>query len=98
MAINELLPLDSKNTVPKKDDEGNPMLMEYGFSQFKDTQQAILQELPEKTPTGQLPRSIEIIMEDDLIDKIKPGDRVTIFGVYKCYANGGSYNTGNVRC
>ncbi len=58
----------------------------------------MLQELPEKTPTRQLPRSIEVILEDDLIDKTKPGDRVTIFGVYKCYVNGGSYNSGNVRC
>ena len=39
--------------------------------------------MPERAPTGKLPRSIEAIVMQDLIDKIKPGDRVAITGVFK---------------
>ncbi|BCU68540.1 minichromosome maintenance protein MCM [Sulfolobales archaeon HS-7] len=46
-----------------------------------DWQKAILQERPEEIPAGQLPRQLEIIFEDDLIDTTRPGDRVKIVGV-----------------
>jgi len=39
--------------------------------------------MPENAPTGQLPRSIQVILENDLINKLKPGDRVEIQGVYR---------------
>lgn len=89
--------LKSSTVVPLKDEQGNAMNFEYGLSRFKNIQTLFIQELPEKTPTGQLPRSVEVVLEDDLVDLAKPGDRVTITGVYKCFAKMSTQNDGSFR-
>ncbi len=63
------------NAVPTKDLNGNPISFEYGLSNFRDIQILHVQEPPERTPVGQLPRSVEVVLQDDLVDKVKPGDR-----------------------
>lgn len=71
---------------PTKDNEGNQLETEFGMSVFKDHQTITLQEMPEKAPMGQLPRSVELIFDHDLVDKVKPGDRVMVVGVYRALA------------
>lgn len=81
----EVLSSDSVEIPPPKtDNEGNPMRMEVGLSVYRPFQRATLQEMPETAPTGQLPRSVDVILEEDLVDEAKPGDRVRIWGVYRC--------------
>jgi DNA replication licensing factor MCM3 len=87
----------TSSIYPQKDAQKNPLETEFGYSQFKDHQTIVLQEMPEKAPMGQLPRSIELVLDYDLVDRIKPGDRVEIVGVYRALAtsaNGQSTTSG----
>ncbi len=52
-------------------------------SEFIDWQRLTIQEKPEELPPGQLPRSIDAIAREDLVDIARPGDRVVVVGVLK---------------
>ena len=75
--------LPTNGMLAKEDAEGNPLELEQGLSTYKDYQTIVLQEMPERAKVGQLPRSIELMLEYDLVDKVKPGDRVKCVGVYQ---------------
>jgi len=53
---------------------------------FSDRQVLKLQEKPELVPEGETPQSISICCFDDLVDSVRPGDRIEITGIYKASA------------
>ncbi|XP_058462166.1 DNA replication licensing factor MCM4 [Malaya genurostris] len=52
-------------------------------SQFADRQMVKLQEAPDDMAAGQTPHNVLLLAHDDLVDKVQPGDRVTVTGIYK---------------
>ncbi|XP_043306112.1 DNA replication licensing factor MCM3 isoform X2 [Cervus elaphus] len=96
--LTTLVAFPSSSVYPTKDEENNPLETEYGLSVYKDHQTITIQEMPEKAPAGQLPRSVDVILDDDLVDRVKPGDRVQVVGTYRCLpGKKGGYTSGTFR-
>ncbi|KAF5830011.1 MCM2/3/5 family-domain-containing protein [Dunaliella salina] len=85
--VTALSGLPTSAVYPNKDSNGNHLTTEYGMCTYKDSQTITMQELPEIAPPGQLPHSADVILDEDLADSTKPGDRVCIIGVYKAVSS-----------
>jgi len=42
-----------------------------------------LQEQPENVPEGDTPQMVSLMAYDENVDAVKPGDRITVTGVYR---------------
>jgi len=62
-------------------DKKTPVRLLAQESQFRDWQKVRIQESPDELPPGQMPRSIDIIFEGDIVDLSRPGDLVKITGI-----------------
>ena len=98
--INGMARNPTPSVYPTHDAEENPLETEYGLSEFKDYQTITIQEMPERSTVGQLPRSVQVVLEHDLVDKVKPGDRVRVSGVFRSLGNkssqGGNSTTSGI--
>ena len=49
---------------------------------YRNYQKITIQESPGTVPPGRVPRQKEIILTNDLVDSIRPGDEVEVTGIY----------------
>lgn len=52
---------------------------------FGDKQHIKLQENPENIPDGETPQTVHLCAFEELVDFVKPGDRVEVTGIYKAH-------------
>ncbi|GAB4814991.1 hypothetical protein N2152v2_002037 [Parachlorella kessleri] len=50
---------------------------------YRNYQKITLQESPGSVPAGRLPRSKEVILLNDLVDFVRPGEEIVVSGVYQ---------------
>ena len=54
--------------------------LEHSSSVYLDWQKVRLQELSQDIPAGSMPRSVDVILRGDTVDKAKPGDQAVFTG------------------
>jgi len=75
------------SAYPTETDNGHPLSTEFGLCTYEDNQVVFIQDMPERTMAGTMPRTVECILDRDLVDACKPGDRVQMIGVYRTLAH-----------
>ena len=74
-------------TCPECQSPG-PFILDMERSEYRNYQTVNLQETPGSIPPGRLPRSREVILLDDLVDSVRPGDEVAVTGIYLNHFDG----------
>ncbi|TLS26515.1 hypothetical protein PpBr36_05530 [Pyricularia pennisetigena] len=75
-------PADSSEKCPL-----DPYFVLHEKSQFVDQQVIKLQEAPDDVPVGELPRHVLISADRYLTNRVVPGSRCTIMGIFSIYQN-----------
>ncbi|KAI9047368.1 hypothetical protein LZ554_008815 [Drepanopeziza brunnea f. sp. 'monogermtubi'] len=65
----------------------DPYVVVHESSQFVDQQIIKLQEAPDQVPVGELPRHVLISTDRYLTNRVVPGSRCTITGIFSIYQN-----------
>ncbi|CCK70962.1 MCM DNA helicase complex subunit MCM5 KNAG_0F03000 [Huiozyma naganishii CBS 8797] len=63
----------------------DPYLIIHESSSFIDQQFLKMQEIPESVPVGEMPRNITMSCDRYLTNRVVPGTRATIVGIYSIY-------------
>ncbi|KAF2402966.1 putative DNA replication licensing factor Mcm5 [Trichodelitschia bisporula] len=73
----------------------DPYFIVHEKCQFIDQQVLKLQEAPDQVPVGELPRHILISADRYLTNRVVPGSRCTVTGVFSIYQSKGAKGGGN---
>eukprot|EP00474_Spongospora_subterranea_P009488 CRZ09946.1 hypothetical protein [Spongospora subterranea] len=57
--------------------------IQHNRCEFSDKQLLRVQEAPESIPEGEAPQTVDVYAFNDLVDLVRPGDRVTITGIFR---------------
>jgi DNA replication licensing factor MCM5 len=72
----------------------DPFVIVHDRCIFMDQQTLKLQETPDMIPVGELPRPILMVADRNLTNKVMPGSRITVTGIYSTFtATKGVRNT-----
>ncbi|KAG8665716.1 minichromosome maintenance protein 5 [Fusarium poae] len=73
----------------------DPYFVAHEKSRFVDQQIIKLQEAPDQVPVGELPRHVLISADRYLTNRVVPGSRCTVMGIFSIYQNKASKNSSN---
>ncbi|KFA65682.1 hypothetical protein S40285_04814 [Stachybotrys chlorohalonatus IBT 40285] len=73
----------------------DPYFVMHEKSRFVDQQIIKLQEAPDQVPVGELPRHVLISADRYLTNRVVPGSRCTVMGIFSIYQNKASKNSSN---
>ncbi|KAJ6785114.1 hypothetical protein PWT90_08109 [Aphanocladium album] len=71
----------------------DPYFVMHEKSTFVDQQVIKLQEAPDQVPVGELPRHVLISADRYLTNRVVPGSRCTVMGIFSIYQNKASKNS-----
>jgi len=57
---------------------------------YRNHQKVTLQESPSSVEPGKMPRSKEVILTGDMVDCVRPGDKMDLTGIYRCVYDAGT--------